>query len=126
MPDRVSPVRADLDRMIQVMLNLSNAVKFCDPGAGRIEVTLSEGDGWLRVDVRDNGPACGRRTATHLRQVPPGRGDTLTEKPHGTGLGLPISRHIVERHGGQIWVDNHPGRGVLLVTLPVMKLAEAA
>ena len=32
-----SPVRADLDRMIQVMLNLSNAVKFCDPGAGRIE-----------------------------------------------------------------------------------------
>jgi Na+/proline symporter/signal transduction histidine kinase len=128
MPDRVSPVRADLDRMIQVMLNLlSNAVKFCDPGAGRIEVTLSEGDGWLRVDVRDNGPGVRPQDRDVIFDKFRQAGDTLTEKPHGTGLGLPISRHIVERHGGQIWVDNHPGPGACFsFRLPVMKLAEAA
>jgi Na+/proline symporter/signal transduction histidine kinase len=128
-PERVSPVLADLDRMIQVMLNLlSNAVKFCDQAAGRIEVALSERDGWLRVDVRDNGPGV-RAEDQHIifdkfRQA----GDTLTEKPHGTGLGLPISRHIVEHHGGRIWVESPaPGRGsgaCFSFTLPVVKEAE--
>jgi signal transduction histidine kinase len=125
-PERVSPVLADLDRMIQVMLNLlSNAVKFCDQAAGRIEVALSERDGWLRVDVRDNGPGV-RAEDQHIifdkfRQA----GDTLTEKPHGTGLGLPISRHIVEHHGGRIWVESAPGHGACFsFRLPIVKQAE--
>jgi len=127
MPERVSPVMADLDRMIQVMLNLlSNAVKFCDQANGRIEIALSERDGWLRVDVRDNGPGV-RAQDQHIifdkfRQA----GDTLTEKPHGTGLGLPISRHIVEHHGGQIWVESRPGGGACFsFKLPVARQAEA-
>jgi Na+/proline symporter/signal transduction histidine kinase len=126
MPEQVSPVIADIDRMIQVMLNLlSNAVKFCDEAAGRIEVALSERDGWLRVDVRDNGP--GVRTEDQqiifdkFRQA----GDTLTEKPHGTGLGLPISRHIIERHGGRIWVESRPGQGACFsFSLPIVQQIE--
>src|SRR5665811_657044 len=56
LPDKVPLVTADLDRMIQVMLNLlSNAAKFCDSAQGRVEIALVEREGSLRVDVRDNG-----------------------------------------------------------------------
>ncbi len=121
LPERVSPVHVDLDRMMQVMLNLlSNAVKFCDPRSGRIEIALSESDGWLRVDVRDNGAGISAQDQQAIfdkfRQV----GDTLTDKPHGTGLGLPISRYIVEHHAGRLWVESERGQGATFsFNLPV-------
>ena len=112
LPDRVSAVNVDLDRMIQVMLNLlSNAAKFCDPGNGRIEIALAERNGSLRVDVRDNGrgisPEHHEAIFSKFHQV----GDTLTGKPHGSGLGLNISRQIVEHFGGRMWVESSPGGG---------------
>jgi signal transduction histidine kinase len=119
-PDQVSAVSADVDRIIQVMLNLlSNAVKFCEPGKGRIEIALSEQAGDLRVDVRDNGPGIDPEDQAVIfdkfRQV----GDTLTDKPHGSGLGLHISRKIVEHFGGRLWVESTPGRGARFsFTLP--------
>jgi Na+/proline symporter/nitrogen-specific signal transduction histidine kinase len=119
-PDRVSVVSADVDRIIQVMLNLlSNAVKFCEPGKGRIEIALSERSGDLRVDVRDNGPGIDAEDQEVIfdkfRQV----GDTLTDKPHGSGLGLHISRKIVEHFGGRLWVESSRGRGACFsFTLP--------
>jgi signal transduction histidine kinase len=111
-PDRVAPVRGDVDRIIQVMLNLlSNAAKFCDAGRGRIEIALSEQVGALRVDVRDNGPGIDpsdqKEIFDKFRQV----GDTLTAKPHGSGLGLHISRQIVEHFGGRLWVESRRGAG---------------
>ena len=120
LPEKVSAVTADLDRMIQVMLNLlSNAVKFCDSANGRVEIALAERDGCLRIDVRDNGR--GISAADHeaifskFHQV----GDTLTDKPHGSGLGLHISRQIVEHFGGRMWVESNPGSGARFsFTLP--------
>jgi signal transduction histidine kinase len=120
LPEKVSAVTADLDRMIQVMLNLlSNAMKFCDPANGRIEIVLDERDGYLRVDVRDNGRGIGPEDQAAIfskfRQV----GDTLTEKPQGSGLGLHISRQIVEHFGGKMWVESSLGCGACFsFTLP--------
>ena len=119
-PSTLKPVRADVDRMIQVMLNLlSNAAKFCEPGRGQIEIAVSEEPGALRVDVRDNGPgidpADQRVIFDKFQQV----GDTLTAKPHGSGLGLHISRQIVEHFGGRMWVESAPGCGACFsFTLP--------
>jgi signal transduction histidine kinase len=104
-------VRADRDRLMQVMINLlSNAVKFSPPG-GRVEVRLSASAGAVRVDVRDEGPGIAR--ADHetifekFRQV----SDTVGGKPRGSGLGLPISRKIVEHFGGVLWVESELGQG---------------
>jgi Na+/proline symporter/nitrogen-specific signal transduction histidine kinase len=120
LPQKVPPVRADVDRIIQVMLNLlSNAAKFCEPGRGRIRVALEAQPGALRVEVRDNGPgidpADQRVIFDKFRQV----GDTLTAKPHGSGLGLHISRQIVEHFGGRMWVESELGHGACFAfTLP--------
>jgi Na+/proline symporter/nitrogen-specific signal transduction histidine kinase len=112
LPEAVPAVFVDLDRMIQVMLNLlSNAVKFCDAGSGRVEVALSASDGQLRIDVADNGRGIGAQDQEAIfgkfHQV----GDTLTGKPHGSGLGLHISRQIVEHFGGRMWVESALGGG---------------
>jgi signal transduction histidine kinase/Na+/proline symporter len=127
-PERLPLVRADVDRVIQVMLNLlSNAAKFCDAERGRIEIAATEQDGALRVDVRDNGPGIASEHQAVIfdkfRQV----GDTLTAKPHGSGLGLHISRQIVEHFGGRMWVESAPGQGACFsFTLPVDRRAMSA
>jgi len=128
LPEAVPPVGADRDRLLQVMLNLvSNAVKFCDPDAGRIGIALHALPGALRVDVSDNGagiaPEHQEVIFEKFRQV----GDTLTAKPQGTGLGLPISRRIVEHFGGTLWVQSTPGQGsTFSFTLPLQRAAAAA
>jgi Na+/proline symporter/signal transduction histidine kinase len=121
LPERVATVSGDVDRIIQVMLNLlSNAAKFCEAGKGRIEVTLSERGGWLRVDVRDNGPGVSAEDQAIIFDKFRQAGDTLTNKPQGTGLGLPICRHIIEHHGGKLWVESRPGEGACFsFTLPL-------
>ena len=121
LPERVPPITADVDRIIQVLLNLlSNAAKFCHPREGRVEVELARQGSALRVDVRDNGagidPADQNVIFDKFRQV----GDSLTDKPHGSGLGLHISRQIVEHYGGRLWVESGPGAGACFsFTLPL-------
>ncbi|GAB4444936.1 MAG: ATP-binding protein [Rhodocyclaceae bacterium] len=121
MPEEVAPVRADRDRLIQVVLNLlSNAVKFVEPAVGRVRVRLSSGKDELRVDVVDNGPGIRREDQARVFEKFRQGGDALTSKPQGTGLGLPISRQIVEHFGGRMWVESEPGKGATFsFTLPV-------
>jgi signal transduction histidine kinase len=105
-------VNGDHDRLTQVMLNLlSNAVKFCSEATGRVEVRVRGERNGVRVEVRDNGCGIDREHQELIfekfRQV----GDTLTDKPSGTGLGLPICRQIIHHLGGRLWVESEPGRG---------------
>ncbi len=120
LPSAVRRVRADVDRIIQVVVNLlSNAAKFCEPGKGRITVAVRDDPGALRVEVRDNGPGIDPAEQALIFDKFRQAGDTLTAKPHGSGLGLHISRQIVEHFGGRMWVESAVGRGATFAfTIP--------
>ena len=113
-------VLADRDKIIQVLTNLlSNAAKFTLPGK-RVEVRTFQDGAQAVVEVEDTGtgipPGQIEAIFEKFRQV----GDTLTAKPEGAGLGLPISREIVHSHGGSLTVRSTPGQGSCFrVTLPV-------
>jgi Na+/proline symporter/signal transduction histidine kinase len=121
LPPSAPPVLADVDRLIQVLLNLlSNALKFAPERGGRVEVRLSVLPGELRIDVRDNGPGVRREDQPYVFDKFWQAGDTLVAKPPGTGLGLHISRQIIEHFGGRIWVESEPGAGACFsFTLPL-------
>lgn len=111
MPERVSPVRGDEDRIGQVLINLlHNAVKF-SPNGGEIVVGVREAGSEIVVWVRDPGIGVPRADRARIferfykvdRARVRGRG--------GTGLGLSIARHVVQMHGGRIWVESEEGEG---------------
>jgi len=120
-PELAPVVMADRDRLVQVLLNLlSNAVKFCPPEAGRVWVVVSEHEEEVQVDVRDNGLGISVEDQAVIFEKFRQGGDTRTNRPAGTGLGLPISRAIVERLGGRLWVESAPGAGATFsFTLPL-------
>ncbi|WP_428827727.1 ATP-binding protein [Azonexus sp. IMCC34842] len=116
-------VLADRDRLTQVMINLlSNAVKFVPGGTGRVSVKLTIDGKFVRVAVSDNGPGLTAEECVVIFEKFRQGGNTMTDKPQGTGLGLPISRQIVEYFGGNLWVESQPGAGanfIFTVPLPV-------
>ncbi len=120
-PADLPSTRGDRDRLIQVVINLiSNAVKFTDKGSVTCRARQAAPRGQIVVSVMDTGlgiaPDDQRKVFERFVQV----GDTLTDKPRGTGLGLPICREIVEHHGGRIWVESELGRGsTFSFTLPI-------
>jgi signal transduction histidine kinase len=107
---------------------LNNAMKFT-PSGGTITLRAEEVDGQVQISVSDTGVGIAleehERIFEKFQQV----GDTLTDKPRGTGLGLPICRDIVEHHKGRMWVDSTLGSGsIFTVALPTESslVAEAA
>jgi signal transduction histidine kinase len=121
-PDDASiTVRADPERVNEVLMNLiGNAIKFT-PVQGTVTVTLAKSGGhWARVSVTDDGPGIPEEETERIfdkfHQVP----DTGGQKPPGTGLGLAIARALVELHGGRIWVESRLARGsTFSFTLPL-------
>jgi signal transduction histidine kinase len=108
----LAPIRADADRLTQVIVNLiSNAVKFCGREDGRIELAAWQEAGFLRVDVKDNGIGIAKADQQKIFERFQQAGNILTDKPQGTGLGLPITRQILQRFGGDIWVESKLGEG---------------
>jgi two-component system phosphate regulon sensor histidine kinase PhoR len=108
--DPVPPVRGDEQRLGQVLVNLlHNAVKFSHSG-GEVVVRVNVVDGEVVVSVADHGvgiPAPAQaRIFERFYKV-----DQARVRGGGTGLGLAIARHVVEQHGGRIWVESQEGVG---------------
>lgn len=109
----------DRARIEQVVDNLlSNAVKFSPPGT-TILVSLERTDDWAHLLVRDQGPGVAPDQVERIFE----RYAQGADRPRGTvglGLGLYVSRRIVEAHGGRIWVESIPGAGATFhVRLPL-------
>lgn len=103
-------VYCDRDRIIQVVINLlSNAIKFTP--LGEITVSVGQVADEIIISIQDLGigiaPQDQDKVFDKFKQI----GNTLTDKPNGTGLGLPICSQIVEGHGGRIWVVSQLDQG---------------
>jgi signal transduction histidine kinase len=95
-------------QMVQVMQNLlANAVKFHGKEKPRIEVNYLALNGEVIFSVKDNGIGLNMAYADRIFQM----FERLDSKKPGTGIGLAISRKIVERHSGRIWVEAEEGKG---------------
>jgi signal transduction histidine kinase len=114
----VDVVEGDERRIKQVIFNLlSNAVKFT-PAGGEVDVSAIRVNGEVRVSVADTGPGIApgdhERVFEEFQQT-----DAGLEQHEGTGLGLAVSKRLVELHGGRIWLESELGKGSTFVfTLP--------
>jgi heavy metal sensor kinase len=121
LPEHSVPLRADRNRIRQLLLNLvTNAVKYT-PAGGQVAIELSEQETHLVVTISDSGIGIAAGDLPHIFdrfwRADPARSRT-GERP-GTGLGLAITKWVAEAHGGAISVQSRPGRGTqFTVTLP--------
>jgi chemotaxis family two-component system sensor kinase Cph1 len=108
--DDLPTVRADASQLMQVFQNLlANAIKFQGETVPHIHVSAQdEGREWVFA-VKDNGIGIERQFADRVFVIFQ-RLHTRQEYP-GTGIGLAVSKRIVERHGGRIWFESEPGQG---------------
>ncbi|HRR40686.1 MAG TPA: ATP-binding protein [Syntrophales bacterium] len=122
-PEGLPPVRADRDRLVQILLNiLDNAVKFT-PASGKITLSAAvEGDDYVLIRVEDTGigvpvdeiPRLGERFYRVYK--------TRSREMGGTGLGLSIVKHLMAAHGGRMEIESHLGKGTIVSLLfPIMK-----
>ncbi|MBI3107368.1 MAG: GAF domain-containing protein [Candidatus Rokubacteria bacterium] len=127
-PADLPPGRGDERRLTQVLLNLAgNAIKFTDTGEVSIEARAVGGA--LLVSVSDTGPGISEADQQKIFEEFQQADSSSTRKKGGSGLGLSISRRIVELHGGRLWVESAPGEGSTFhftVPLKVERQAERA
>jgi PAS domain S-box-containing protein len=121
------PVSGDPDRLQQIVWNLlSNAIKFT-PEGGRVEVALDRVDSSVRIVVSDTGQGIGQDLLPHIFERFRQADSTSTRSHGGLGLGLAITRHLVEMHGGTITAESQgEGKGASFTALLPLSHAEPA
>jgi PAS domain S-box-containing protein len=123
--DDVPRVNVDRSRFVQVLDKLiDNAIKFTEHGGSIDLCAKHDSERFVTISVNDTG--IGIAASDHeavfdrFRQI----GDVLTDRPQGTGLGLPICKEIVKNFGGKIWVESTPGQGSSFrFTVPIATMA---
>jgi len=119
--DKLYPVLADQHQLAQVVMNLLTNAREAIGEQGLVTVRTRETDDWVEIDVVDNGGGAATENEEKVFEV------FFSTKDQGTGLGLGIARRIVEEHGGELVLENHPGRGArFIVRLPKVKILEFA
>jgi signal transduction histidine kinase len=118
-PKDLTTGKGDEQRIAQVLLNLlGNAIKFTDEGEVKVEASISNETFW--VSVSDTGPGLSEADQKKIFEEFQQADGSSTRKKGGSGLGLSISKKIVEMHGGRIWVESTLGKGsTFRFTLPV-------
>jgi signal transduction histidine kinase len=118
-------VHGDADRIRRILINLlSNAHKYTPPG-GHIWVTIHQEEGWVRIDVRDNGVGLAPDEQAQVFNKFFRAQQPATQEVGGAGLGLAITHLLVEMHGGQVTVASTPGQGsTFSFTLPVARIPQ--
>jgi PAS domain S-box-containing protein len=107
-------VRADRVQLQQVLMNLMvNGIEAMGPAGGKLVICTSRSDDGVKVSVSDTGPGIPADKLEHIFNA------FVTTKPAGTGMGLAISRTIVESHEGRLWAEAGAGVGATFhFTLP--------
>ncbi len=120
-PDPFPAVYADPDKVVQVLTNLvENACKYGSPVGMTVEGSVD--DGHISLAVRDQGEGFPEQDLAKVFTKFFRRAET---KPNGTGLGLWISRGLVEAHGGRLEASSNPGKGsTFRFTLPLFAFEE--
>ncbi len=118
----VPSLSVDTMRITEVISNLlSNAINYT-PQGGSITVTIEQKDGQVITHVKDTGKGIAQKDIEHLFTKFFRVKKNLEQGTNGTGMGLYISKSIVEMHGGKIWVESEEGKGsVFSFSLPVDK-----
>jgi signal transduction histidine kinase len=121
--DDLPMIYADRDRLQQVLGNmLNNAMKFTE--SGTITLSAARRGDEIRVSVVDTGVGIAREDHERIFEKFQQVGDTLTDKPRGTGLGLCICRDIIAYHKGRMWVESELGRGsTFTFAVPIPEIA---
>ncbi len=110
-PSVVPVVRGDGERLGQALLNLlHNAVKF-SPAGSTVVVRVTPAESEVVVAVEDHGQGIPRSALPRIFERFYKVDRARTRGAGGTGLGLSIARHVVEAHGGRIWVESEEGAG---------------
>ena len=119
MSPHLPEIVGDRDRLIQVVINLlSNAIKFTESGSVTCRAQVQNHG--ITISVIDTGIGLAADDLAKVFEKFKQVGEVMTNKPKGTGLGLPICKQIVEHHGGRIWAESELGQGsTFSFTLPV-------
>ncbi|MBA4317561.1 MAG: hypothetical protein C0412_04095 [Flavobacterium sp.] len=109
--ERNTFIIADRNMLNTIIRNLiSNSIKFCNRG-GHIVISSIESDGFVEISVKDNGVGMDENQMNNLFSIDKNISTKGTANERGTGLGLLLSKEMIDKHGGKIWAHSEPGNG---------------